>query len=84
MIEHELGSGLVFSSSGLGDQRGGADAEHLREREHDHVQISGHAHRRDRFLAKRSNPKHVRQQIERLHYHGHRHERRHVEQVFGD
>ena len=84
LIEHELGMRLIFSSGRLRNERSCSDAEHLRHREHDHVQVSGHANRRDGFLTETTHPKKIGEKIKRLHQHAHRHERGHVQQMFND
>ena len=78
LIEDELAAWLIFLSGGVRNERGRSHAKHLRQRQHNHGQISGHAHAGDRFLTETADPIKIGQQIKRLHHHAHGHERRHV------
>ena len=84
MVEGELGLRLIFSSGRLRDERGCADTEHLRQRQHYHREIAGHTNRGDRFLAEMPHPIKISQQVESLHQHADREEGGHLQQVFGD
>ncbi len=55
-------------------QRGDADAEHLRDGEHDERQVPGDRHAGDRLLAEPADPVEIDQEVQRLKDHGHQHE----------
>jgi len=57
-------------------QRGGADGQHLRNRDHDERQVSREADGGDRIRAEPAHPEKIDQYIERLEDHAHEHEAR--------
>jgi len=81
LIQRALRVRLILPTRGLRDQRGRSHAEHLRQRQHHHHQVSRHPDGRDCFPSEPPHPIKISQQIKRLHQHTHGHERRHMQQV---
>ena len=84
LVEHQQRAVVLLPTGGVGDQRGGADAEHLRHRQHDEHQVAADADRRHRFLAEATHPVEIDQEVEGLEQHGHQHEAGGAQQVPGD
>ncbi len=84
LVEEHYGCGRVLPAHGVRDHGGGADAEHLREGEHDEGEVAGDADGGDGGGAKATHPVEVDQEVEGLKQHGHEHEARGFQQVAGD
>ena len=73
LIENQVRALLVAPANGMGDQRGGADAQHLRRRQHDEQQVAADADSRNGLGPEPSHPVEVHQHVQRLKQHRHQH-----------
>ena len=76
--------GGILAAHGLGDERGRAHAQRLREGEHDHHEIAGQPDAGDRFLAKPADEVEVDEEVQRLKDHRQRDKRGELQHVSGD
>ncbi len=81
LVEEEDRVVLILPSRGVRHERGGADAKHLRDRDHDERQVAGQPDRSDRVGAEPAHPEQIDQDVERLEDHADQHEARRFEEV---
>jgi hypothetical protein len=84
LVEDETGALPVVCAHRLGDERRGADAERLRQRQHNHHHVAGEAHTGDRFLAELAHEIQIDQEVHRLEQRGQRDKRRKLQDVDGN
>ena len=81
LVEDVAGARAVPGAGRVRDQRGRADAQHLRAGQHDERQVAGDADGGDRFLAEAADPVEIDQEVQRLRQHRDQHEAGRAQQV---
>ena len=80
MVEHQVGFGLVLAPDRMRDQRHGADAQHLRQREDHEAYGAGGADAGDGGLPEPRDKVQIHQEVQGLEQHADRDRHRHRDQ----
>jgi hypothetical protein len=84
LVEDDLRVPVVLAPDGLGDERRGAHAQGLGEREDQEHEVPGQAHARDRLLAQPAHEVEVGEEVQGLEGRAQRDEGRELEHVLAD
>ncbi len=84
LLEHAAGARLVAGAQGVGHQRDGAHAQHLRQRDHQQRDVARGGDAGDRLLAESRHEPEVDHQVQRLHQHADGDGQRHGHEMAAD